>query len=594
MKLVQKYQTPAGTMRRRVPVTYEEIVDAAEKAKSKQRQKEYDSKVAQLNLDYELPNQAAENVQPKDATIYHIKTPEQQDDNPTIGYLHSTNPHAFDESNPYLSTAGKIAGAAPLIIAGGLAAAGAGQALAGSSVGGLLANGIRTGLQGLNTVFTPSTWLNPVTGKLLLSPTAGTAANAAIQGAISYQGLSGLWDQIQNGTLGSDLGNTVLNALAVLPLVRPLAYAGNLAKANIGAKAQPFLGFDENGLSIKYDPLFDAAFYDNARNVENLIGVKPRFADQQLFGYPIANSLSELQNAAQAELDQQLLNNLIDGQTYMANSMAIFSRDQATATRAAQSVFAKKLFGIPTGNSMAKGRLSEQDINWAMQEFGLREAAKSKNPEEFLARLQALLKGVPVMRPTMQEANYAGFTAGGAYIPFTTKVPNMDPKGLIWLSKGSKAHHEIRHFLDYMLGLSPKDREALRKVFGKFTQVDPDEWVTMLSDSRDAAYKGLSEAKGFDVTQLPLNVKNQMLSEIDLSQGSSDLSVEDALHYGSKEGKTVWESIEDWPNISDRKRDAMHENLYKALRSLWTKMGIGAIGILGTSQLNNTQDNETY
>jgi len=104
------------------------------------------------------------------------------------------------------------------------------------------------------------------------------------------------------------------------------------------------------------------------------------------------------------------------------------------------------------------------------------------------------------MRPTMQEANYAGFTADGAYIPFTTKIPNMDPRGLIWLSKRSMAHHEIRHFLDYMLGLSPKDREALRRVFGKFTKVDPDEWVTMLSDSRDAAYKGLSEAKGFDVT----------------------------------------------------------------------------------------------
>jgi len=51
MKLVQKYQTPAGTIRKKVPVTYEEIVDAAEKAKSKQRQKEYNSKVAQLNLD---------------------------------------------------------------------------------------------------------------------------------------------------------------------------------------------------------------------------------------------------------------------------------------------------------------------------------------------------------------------------------------------------------------------------------------------------------------------------------------------------------------------------------------------------------------
>jgi len=71
----------------------------------------------------------------------------------------------------------------------------------------------------MNTFFTPSTWLNPVTGTRLLSPTVGTVADAGVQGTFTYKGLNGLKEQIQNGTLTKDLDKTVLNTIAVLPLV---------------------------------------------------------------------------------------------------------------------------------------------------------------------------------------------------------------------------------------------------------------------------------------------------------------------------------------------------------------------------------------
>ena len=85
-------------------------------------------------------------------------------------------------------------------------------------------NEVRTGLQAMNTFFTPSTWLNPVTGTRLLSPTVGTVADAGVQGTFTYKGLNGLKEQIQNGTLTKDLDKTVLNTIAVLPLVQPLSY----------------------------------------------------------------------------------------------------------------------------------------------------------------------------------------------------------------------------------------------------------------------------------------------------------------------------------------------------------------------------------
>ena len=83
---------------------------------------------------------------------------------------------------------------------------------------GAIGNGIRTGLQAMNTAFTPSTWLNPVTGAKLLSPTVGTIADAGIQGAFAYEGLNGLYNQGREGTLLSDPASTFMHGLEVLPL----------------------------------------------------------------------------------------------------------------------------------------------------------------------------------------------------------------------------------------------------------------------------------------------------------------------------------------------------------------------------------------
>ena len=82
-----------------------------------------------------------------------------------------------------------------------------------------VANSVRTGLQAMNTAFTPSTWLNPVTGTKLLSPTVGTIADAGIQGAFAYEGLNGLYNQGREGTLLSDPASTFMHGLEVLPLV---------------------------------------------------------------------------------------------------------------------------------------------------------------------------------------------------------------------------------------------------------------------------------------------------------------------------------------------------------------------------------------
>lgn len=105
------------------------------------------------------------------------------------------------------------------------------EALASSAA----ANGIRTGLQATNTLFTPSTWLNPVTGSKLLSPTLGAVADAGVQGYFTYEGLNGLKDQASKGTLLSDPGNTIMNGLQVLPLVAPAAkVVGDIAQQGVG------------------------------------------------------------------------------------------------------------------------------------------------------------------------------------------------------------------------------------------------------------------------------------------------------------------------------------------------------------------------
>ena len=83
------------------------------------------------------------------------------------------------------------------------------------------------GLQAMNTAFTPSTWLNPVTGAKLLSPTVGTVADAGIQGAFAYEGLNGLWNQGREGTLLSDPASTLMHGLEVIPLASPAVKVAN-------------------------------------------------------------------------------------------------------------------------------------------------------------------------------------------------------------------------------------------------------------------------------------------------------------------------------------------------------------------------------
>ena len=90
-----------------------------------------------------------------------------------------------------------------------------------------VANGVRTGLQAMNTAFTPSTWLNPVTGAKLLSPTVGTIADAGIQGAFAYEGLNGLYNQGREGTLLSNPASTFMHGLEVLPLASPAVKVAN-------------------------------------------------------------------------------------------------------------------------------------------------------------------------------------------------------------------------------------------------------------------------------------------------------------------------------------------------------------------------------
>lgn len=104
-----------------------------------------------------------------------------------------------------------------------------------------VANGVRTGLQAMNTAFTPSTWLNPVTGAKLLSPVVGTVADAGVQGAFAYEGLNGLWNQGRQGTLLSDPASTAMHGLEILPVAGLL---GNTVKrfltaSNAANTAQP-------------------------------------------------------------------------------------------------------------------------------------------------------------------------------------------------------------------------------------------------------------------------------------------------------------------------------------------------------------------
>ena len=92
---------------------------------------------------------------------------------------------------------------------------------------GAIGNGIKTGMQAMNTAFTPSTWLNPVTGAKLLSPTVGTIADAGVQGAFAYEGLNGLQNQSKQGTLLSDPASTTMHGLEVMPLASPAVKIAN-------------------------------------------------------------------------------------------------------------------------------------------------------------------------------------------------------------------------------------------------------------------------------------------------------------------------------------------------------------------------------
>ena len=123
---------------------------------------------------------------------------------------------------------------------------------------GALANGVRTGLQAMNTAFTPSTWLNPVTGAKLLSPTVGTIADAGIQGAFAYEGLNGLWNQSKEGTLLSNPGNTIMHGLETLPLFNlGLKGLNSLSNSNSSISGSRFMDFVNSKTEGIRRPLYD-------------------------------------------------------------------------------------------------------------------------------------------------------------------------------------------------------------------------------------------------------------------------------------------------------------------------------------------------
>lgn len=70
----------------------------------------------------------------------------------------------------------------------------------------------------LDYMYTPSKWINPFTGNTLFGTKTGLGLNAALYSKWGTEGLSGLYNQYKNRTLGN-VDETVSNALLAAPIV---------------------------------------------------------------------------------------------------------------------------------------------------------------------------------------------------------------------------------------------------------------------------------------------------------------------------------------------------------------------------------------
>lgn len=207
------------------------------------------------------------------------------------------------------------------------------------------ANGIRTGLQAMNTLFTPSSWLNPVTGARLLQPTTGAIADAAVQVPFTYDGLMGLWNQGKEGTLLSDPVSTFNHSLESLPFVGALAKgAGNLVGKLRTPKAEhvdasitfpdeiyntykpqvetPVVKTPDQvtpiDLPLQIQPLLDGAPVEGMLNAQGLIKKK---------------SLLNFIKAQKNEAYQKLMNEVLDSDEFNSSFVDYQAFRQAVAKR---------------------------------------------------------------------------------------------------------------------------------------------------------------------------------------------------------------------------------------------------------------------
>lgn len=570
MKLIKKYQTPSGKMTTSDYVSEEEL----------NRQK------ALQSLDKAKEDFILQNVQSKDGTIYRNPQIPGKQDNPHLGKLNEgVPPREFQPLD--------LIGLAPLLVGGAIAVGGMAPG-ATAAVGNTVANGIRTGIQAGTTFFTPSSWLNPVTGAKLLSPGVGSVADATIKGLFTADGIAGLWDQIQNGKVFSDFGNTLTYGLEALPVLELLSNAGKLVR--IARVAKPSAGvFFENGLPNGYDANVDAALYQRLHSsapITSMQEVSPQLAYRTPAAYTRFN-FEDLIEMAKAEFTNQLTARGFDPNMARIYAGFEFPTYDYENYRKAQGLFLKKLYGVAQDDRpLATGRLTPSEKQWAMKEIIEREALKQQDPEAYRALASSILDNVPVLRPQLRDLQATGFNAGGAYIPYDYRIPGISNLGLLQIPQNYSgiSHHEIKHLLEYLLKPSGQHYDELVKLLSKYL---PEEEVgPLITTSRDQAYKILKQLKGVDVSALPVEQQNKYLKGLPLMSDRGLSTVEGAFT-GIPEGLRISDTIENSRSMSIPEKDALHKRIFSALRKAWQTMGVGILGVAGASSANNgNSDNE--
>lgn len=208
MKLINKYQDPPYGIRR-VPVTYDEIVDAAEKEAAKRKQKEAAREHAlTVGLDRSKPEIKAENTQSSDKTTTIVDNyPDVQEVNPHIGWLHydtALGERMWQREHPYLSQWRNVATAAPFVIPLGIMLGGGIAGAIGSGLGRAAATNI---------------------GRMALDKGLQIASNRFISPVLDWGGKALKWgirglDGFFLADAANDINNgkfTPMNALELLP-----------------------------------------------------------------------------------------------------------------------------------------------------------------------------------------------------------------------------------------------------------------------------------------------------------------------------------------------------------------------------------------